>query len=92
MERVDRLVIPERLRPWVEAESERQRDAIASSSAHVIGDLDELALDDAKFSPDPVVPNRTAMVDAAVAVVARLARTIAREEALVAPPRSGEAS
>jgi hypothetical protein len=86
MDRVDRLVIPERLRPWVEAESERQRDAIASSSAHVIGDLDELGLDDAKFSPDPVVPNQAAMLDAAVAVVARLARTIVREEAVDAPP------
>jgi hypothetical protein len=79
MERVDRLVIPEQLRSWVEAESERQREAIASSSARVVGDLDELLIDESKFSSESVVPDQAAMLDAAVAVVARLARTIVRE-------------
>jgi hypothetical protein len=90
MERVDRLLIPDRLRPWVDDRSAQRRAQIESSAAHVVGDLDDLRVADSRFSPDLAGPNPAAMLDAAVAVVSALAVTMAREEAAAASP-SGEA-
>ncbi len=90
MERVDRLLIPDRLRPWVDDQSAERRAQIASSSAHVVGDLDDLRVADSRFSRDPAGPNPAAMLDAAVAVVSAVAVTMAREAAAAAAP-SGEA-
>lgn len=37
-----RVVLPESARPWVEAETERIRDAVRSHGCHLVGDLAEL--------------------------------------------------
>ena len=81
MERMDVLVIPERLRSWLDAASARQREQILASGARVVGDLEELRISDSSFSPHPAAPRTPVMLEAAVSVIAALGDAIARERA-----------
>jgi hypothetical protein len=86
MERVDLLVIPERLRAWVEAESAKRRDQLVLSKARIVGDLDDLHVVESRFCPNEPEPRGTVMVDAAVRVIERLATTLVREHRESAMP------
>ena len=46
-----------------------------------MGNLDDLRISDSRFSPTPTEPSEAVMLDAAVSVIARLAETVACEQA-----------
>jgi hypothetical protein len=82
--------LPDTCRPWVEHQTTRRRQFIASSGYRVVGDLDELAVDPTRFVADLILP-ADAEVHDAVEVVAELTDRIAHgsadSTAEPAPPR-----
>jgi hypothetical protein len=66
----ERILVPERLRPWCERVTEAQIAALAEAGYHVEGDLEDLRCRDAAFSPDADAgPSEAELAPAAVAAL-----------------------
>jgi hypothetical protein len=88
----ERILAPERLRPWCERVSDAQVAALAEAGYHVEGDLEDLRCRDAAFGPDADAgPSQGELASAAIAalvrVVAQRASQRQRRAAAPAAPR-----
>ncbi len=70
--------LPDAYLPWMEAEAGRRRAVVASSGCSIVGELDELNLDRARFVTAIEQPERARVLDAALDVIAVVATRVGR--------------
>ena len=87
----DRILVPERLRPWCERVADAQVAALAEAGYHVEGDLDDLRCRDSAFGPDADAgPSEAEISSAAVAALVQVVaqRAVQRRRRGARPARS----
>lgn len=75
----DAVLVPERFRPWFEAETDRRLAAITDPRNHVVGDLGDLAVNDSKFVAALPEPDEAVMLDGAAKMIAALVNNLVDE-------------
>ena len=86
----DRILVPERLRPWCEGVADAQVAALSAAGYHVEGSLEDLRCRDAAFAPDAdASPSEAELSSAAVAALVQVVtqRAVQRRRRGTGPAR-----
>ena len=87
----DRILVPERLRPWCERVADAQVAALSEAGYHVEGDLEDLRCRDSAFGPDADTgPSEAEISSAAVAALVQVVsqRAVQRRRRGAGPART----